>query len=459
MRMKFLPCSLVATAAITMLAACSDSEDIGSSIIQDEVEVVVKDGFTLSGHTVGNTRIQSRTITQLLGSIDAKGYGNFKSDFVTQFMPAGEIDTVGITADDIDSLQMMLAIPNGGYIGDSIAPMGLRIYRLNKQLPSPIYSDFDPSDYYDESKPIASKIYTCSALGMADSLLEYNYRFVYCQLPVELGRELFEAYRENPSIYQEPSTFAQLFPGLYVANSYGAGRVIKIAGNTMRLFYHRTVTNETTGRDSTYNYVGNYYAVTPEVVTNNNIDFEMSSDLTDMAASGKSILVAPAGLDVEVTFPIEELLASYRADADGLAVVNTLTLEIPVAEIENSYGITPPPNLLMVLSSRKSEFFESNQVTDNKYSFYAAYDSVNKRYRFSGLREYFLTMLDKNEPLTADDFTFTLTPVTIDTENYSSSTSFYISAIVPYIDTPAMAELLLDEAKITFTYSKQSVNF
>lgn len=459
MRMKFLPYFLGATAAISLLAACSDSEDIGSSIIQDEVEVVVKDGFTLSGRTVADTCIQSRTVTQLLGSIDAKGYGKFKSDFVTQFMPAGEIDTVGITVDDIDSLQMMLAIPNGGYIGDSIAPMGLRVYRLTKQLPSPIYSDFDPSDYYDESKPIASKIYTCSALGMADSLLKYNYRFVYCQLPVELGRELFEAYRENPSIYQEPGTFANLFPGLYVANSYGSGRVIKIAGNTMRLFYHRTVKNETTGRDTTYNYVGNYYAVTPEVVTNNNIDFEISSTLTDMAAEGKNILVAPAGLDVEMTFPIEELLESYRADAGGLAVVNTLTLEIPVAEIENSYGINPPPNLLMVLSSRKSEFFESNQVTDNKYSFYAAYDAVNKRYRFNGLREYFLTMLDKNEPLTADDFTFTLTPVSIDTENYSSSSSFYISAIVPYIDTPAMAELLLDKAKITFTYSKQSVNF
>lgn len=459
MKMKILPYILGFAGAISILAACDDSENIGSSIIQDEVEVVVKDGFTLSGHTIGNSRIQSRTVTQLLGSIDAKGYGRFKSDFVTQYMPAGEIDTEGITSDDIDSLQMMLAIPNGGYIGDSIAPMGLCIYRLTKQLPSPIYSDFDPADYYDESQPIATKIYTCSALGMADSLLKYNYRFVYCKLPVELGRELFDAYRENPSIYQEPGTFARLFPGLYVANSYGSGRVVKIAGNTMRLFYHRTVKNEATGRDTTYNYIGNYYAVTPEVVTNNNIDFDMSSDLTAMATAGKNILVAPAGLDVEMTFPIEELLTSYRADAGGLAVVNTLTLDIPVSEIENSYGINPPPNLLMVLSSRKSEFFETNQVTDNKYSFYAAYDAVNKRYRFSGLREYFLTMLDKQGPLTADDFTFTLTPVSIDTENYSSSSSFYISAIVPYIDTPAMAELLLDKAKITFTYSKQSVKF
>lgn len=457
--MKILPYLLGASAAFMVLTACDDSEDIGSSVIQDEVQVIVADGYSVSGHTVDNNRIQSRTVKQLLGAIDAKGFGTFRSDFVTQYMPAGQIDTVGITADNIDSLRMMLAIPNGGYIGDSITPMGLTIYRLNKQLPSPIYSDFDPADYYDPSQPIASKIYTCSALGLADSLLKYNYRFVYCTLPVELGRELFNAYRENPALYQEPSTFANIFPGLYVTNSFGSGRVVKIEGNTMSLHYHRTVKNQTTGNDTTYNYVGNYYAVSPEIITNNNIRFQMSSTLTDMAAEGKSILVAPAGYDVEITFPIDSLLATYRNDADGLSVVNTLTFDIPVAEIQNDYSIAPPPNLLMVLSSRKSEFFNTNQVTDNKYSFYAAYDAVNHRYRFSGLREYFLTMLDKDEPLTPDDFTFTLTPVSIDTENYSSSTSFYISAIVPYVETPAMAQLLLDDAKITFTYSKQSIKF
>lgn len=457
--MKILPYLLGASAAFMALTACDDSEDIGSSVIQDEVQVIVADGYSVSGHTVDNNRIQSRTVKQLLGAIDAKGFGTFRSDFVTQYMPAGQIDTVGITADNIDSLRMMLAIPNGGYIGDSITPMGLTIYRLNKQLPSPIYSDFDPADYYDPSQPIASKIYTCSALGLADSLLKYNYRFVYCTLPVELGRELFNAYRENPALYQEPSTFANIFPGLYVTNSFGSGRVVKIEGNTMSLHYHRTVKNQTTGNDTTYNYVGNYYAVSPEIITNNNIRFQMSPTLTDMAAEGKSILVAPAGYDVEITFPIDSLLATYRNDADGLSVVNTLTFDIPVAEIQNDYSIAPPPNLLMVLSSRKSEFFNTNQVTDNKYSFYAAYDTVNHRYRFSGLREYFLTMLDKDEPLTPDDFTFTLTPVSIDTENYSSSTSFYISAIVPYVETPAMAQLLLDDAKITFTYSKQSIKF
>lgn len=458
MKMKLLPYFLGVAVVSAAFASCNDSEDIGSSVIQDEIEIVVSSDFDISGHSVDNNRIQSRTVTQLLGSIDAKGYGRFSSDFVTQFMPAGEIDTVGITADDIDSLQLMLAVPNGGYIGDSIVPMGLQIYRLTKQLPSPIFSDFDPDGYYDESTPIASKIYTCSALGMADSLAEYNYRFVYCKLPLQLGKDLFNAYRDNPDIYQEPSSFANLFPGLYVANTYGSGRVIKIAGNSMRLFYHRTVQDETTGKNTTYNYVGNYYAVTPEVITNNNISFDMSSQLTDMAAEGKAVLVAPAGMDVEIRFPIEELLASYRADAGGLSVVNTLTLDIPVEEIANDYGITPPPNLLMVLTSRKDEFFETNQVTDNKYSFYAAYDSTNKRYRFTGLREYFLTMLDETS-ISSDDYMFTLTPVSITTENYSSSSSFYISAIVPYIDTPAMAQLSLGNAKITFTYSKQSVNF
>jgi hypothetical protein len=464
MNKKLLSALAFGLMAMASLQSCGDSENVGSSIIQDEVEIVVTDGFTVTGHSVDNSRIQSRTITQLLGSIDATGFGSFSSDFVTQFMPAGTIDTTGVTVNDIDSLKLMLAVPNGGYVGDSITPMGLRVYRLTKQLPSPIYSDFDPKDYYDASKPISSKIYTCSALGMADSLSDYSYRFVYCDLPVELGRDLFSAYRANPAAYQSPTAFADVFPGLYITNSYGSGRVIKIAGNSMSLYYHKTVKSESTGRDSTYSCVGNYYAVTPEVVTNNNISFAMSDVLRRRAAAGEALVVAPAGLDVEIEFPIKQLLESYRANQGNLTVVNTLTFSVPVELITNTYGIAPPPDLLMVLSAKKDEFFQNNKVTDNQYSFYASYDSTNRRYLFSSLRNYFTTMLEQSQSgeISADDYTFTLTPVSVETETYTTSsysTAYYISAIVPYIDTPAMAVLKLKDAKITLTYSKQSVKF
>lgn len=444
------------------LASCEESSTIGSSIIQDEIEIVIDSSFTVTGKSVMNSRIQSRTVTQLLGIIDAKGYGKLKSDVLTQFMPAGSIDTTGVTVDDIDSLKLILYTNKGGYVGDSVVPMGLNVYRISsdKQLPSPIYSDCNPAEYYSPDNLIGSTIYAANALGETDSVAELSYRYVHVNLPVSLARELYTSYKENPSSYSTPSQFAKVFPGLYISNSYGSGRVMRIIGTEMKMYYRKTVTMSDTGKDSVYHKVGNYFAVTPEIVTNNNITIDMADDIKTMAENGEAVVVAPAGMDVELTFPARELVDSYKANSGNLAVINTLTFEIPVAEIENDYGIAPPPYLLLVKSSEKDDFFAKNMVTDDVTSFYAAYDSSSNSYKFSSMRQYLIDLV-KNGNVTEDDYTFTLTPVSIETETYTSyySSTVYINNIVPYVEAPAMAKLKLDEAKIKLTYSKQSGTF
>ncbi|MDE6309244.1 MAG: DUF4270 domain-containing protein [Muribaculaceae bacterium] len=456
--MRILPFIVGAAAAVWAFSACSESSNIGQSIVQDEIQIVVDSVYSVTGYTVENERIQSRTVTQLLGSIDAAEYGSFTSDFVTQYLPSVALDTVGIGVEDIDSLEMVLTVPLGGYVGDSITPMGLTVYELTKQLPSPIYSDFDPQaeGCYDPSKPIATKVYACNAVGEPDSLKKLKYRTVSATLPRELGQRLYKAYLDNPTSYLEPSTFSKIFPGLYVANSYGTGRVIKIASNQLRMHYHKPDTTKT-GADTIVSAYANYYTVSPEIITNNNINLAMAENLKHMAKAGDALLVAPAGMDVQMTFPLEEMLSRYRNNPNALTVINTLNFNVPVEEIANEYGIDPPQHLLMVLTSKRDEFFAKNQVTDNITSFYATYDAANKLYSFTGMRGYLLEMLDKAQ-ITADDYTFTLTPVSVVVETTSTyNPTTFISAVVPYVDTPAMARLLLDKAKLKLTYSKQSM--
>ena len=118
----------------------------------------------------------------------------------------------------------------------------------------------------------------------------------------------------------------------------------------------------------------------------------------------------------------------------------------------------------MLLTKNKNKFFANNEITDDVTSFVAAYSSTDKSYTFSGLRPYLLRMLDeyeKNGSVDAEDYTFTLTPVTVSTETNSSgyySTTTYISAITPYVLTPVMTSLDLAKTKLTFTFTKQSVN-
>ena len=236
---------------------------------------------------------------------------------------------------------------------------------------------------------------------------------------------------------------------------------MEISSTMMRMYYHTTTTNSE-GKETINRYQGNYYAVTPEIVLNNNLAYTISPELDARIADGEQIIVAPVGRDVELQFPIQEVVDYYNANTGSLSVVNTLTFEIPAEKITNDYGIKPPANLLLILSSKKDEFFLRNELNNNITSFYAAYDADNHRYRFAGMRYYLLDILKKDK-ITPEDYTFTLTPVTIQTEvnssnSYYGSSTTYVSAIDPYIGAPAMVQLDLEKAKITLTFSKQTID-
>ncbi len=76
---------------------------------------------------------QSRTVTQVLGQIDAKGYGRFASRFHDSIHAIGQIDTQNITA-ETSTLSSPLFVPKGSFVGDSITPMGLE-YTVSANSP------------------------------------------------------------------------------------------------------------------------------------------------------------------------------------------------------------------------------------------------------------------------------------------------------------------------------------
>lgn len=461
MKINHLAVVAVSLLSIAGATSCEESNSIGSSLIQSENSIIIEEGFTVKGTSIDNSKVQSRTIMQLLGEINAKGYGKFRSDFVTQFMPAAALDSTLVSAEHIDSVKLLMMFNRGSLVGDSVIPMGLEVYRLTKNLPVPIFSDFDPEEYYDRTAPIASKVYSANNIGLpTDSLKKLSYREIYVDLPRELGMELFDLYKTNPSAYLDPTVFSNYFHGLYVKSSYGSGRVTKIGGTLIQLYYHYNTKNSA-GRDTTYNYTGNFYSVSPEIVTNNNIDYTISSDLTERIADGENIIVAPAGIDVEIQFPLLDVISKYNRDKGQLSIINDLTFSIPASKISNSYNINPPENILLVLKDKKDEFFGQAKITDSKTSFYATYDTTTGMYKFSSMRQYLLDALTRERELTPEDYTFVITPVTINKEStnsyYGSSQTSYITSIVPYVEQPAMAKLDLENAKIILTFSNQNL--
>lgn len=460
--MKHFPLIACLTAAMTMLlAACEDSSTIGTSIIENNVEIVIDSTFTITGRSVDNSEVQSRTVMQLLGRLEAGNYGSISSDVVTQFISSQSIDTTGYSAADVDSVKLILGMSPSGFTGDSLVPMGIEVYPLTKQLPSPIYSNFDPAGYYDSSRRLGSTVYS-AAISNLKHYSDYDgtLRYINIPLPRELGESIINRYITSPETFANPEAFTAWFPGFYIRNSWGSGRVINISTTTVKLYYHYLFHNTETGNDSIINATGTYLAVSPEVVTNNNIRYKMSDDLRARINAGEAIVAAPAGTDVEFTFPAADIIEAYRAKATPLTVVNTLTFDLPISAIANEYAIAPPKYILMVKKSMKDKFFAQGQLPDGVNSFYAEYNASTGSYSFAGMRSYLVDLLAKDE-ITADDTDFILTPVYVATETqtsyYYGTTSTTVTSIIPYVLSPVMGRIDFDRAKIKFTFSKQTL--
>ena len=62
-------------------------------------------------------------------------------------------------------MRLLLKVPMGQYVGDSIVPMKVDVYKLHKSLPFPIYSDFDTKDYYYKSDLLGSRSYSMTSVN------------------------------------------------------------------------------------------------------------------------------------------------------------------------------------------------------------------------------------------------------------------------------------------------------
>ena len=281
-------------------------------------------------------------------------------------------------------------------------------------------------------------------------------------MPVELGRELFDLYKSDPSLFSSPRRFAEIFPGIYITNNYGSGHVVNIKATELDVYYRQHVKEEMT--DTIYKRSQSYLASTPEVVSDNIIHFDIDDNITSMVNQGEALIVAPAGYEVQVKFPIQDIIDKYKANVgSNQSIISSLSLTLPVNIPLTEYNIQPPTYLLMVKTSKKDNFINGDSLVNNKDSFYALYDPIDREYEFTGLRDYIINIINNQGGIaTEDDFNFTITPV--DVTNYTYQASYYtgsttvVTKISPMVSRPAIVRLMLGKAKIKITYSKQIVD-
>lgn len=464
----------VALATVSLFfAACEDDvSSIGGSISSSEVTIRIDSlKYDLKAKNIEAPSVDSRSAYTLLGSISVPEYGELDCSFVTQFLPAESIslpDT--INADKIDSVKMILTVPKQYVTGDTLALQQIRVYSLTKQLPADISSSFNPDGYFNPSSPLATRSYNLSGYTYNDtSFISSRYANIHASLPLSLGREVVDAYKDNPDIFVWPQEFSKYWPGVYVTPSFGKGCIAAIQNTSVYIYYpYTSVTTEINDEgESQLVYTQKadslcVFTTAPEVLSSVNISYRPSKSLQGLVEEGRSIVTTPGGYTVSFHFPAKEILSDFWEEKYDLGVINNMVFSIPAKPVSNSFGIGMTPALLMVKSSELDSYFSEGKLPDNQSSFYSIYSSDTAGYTFSSMRQYIVDLRNKGEAnITDEDVDFTLVPVTVSTEEYTDPSTgvakTQVTAITPYILMPTMVELDTENALVVFTFSSETL--
>lgn len=463
----YIPIIILTSLLGITMSACDDEDNIGSSITKGEVTIVVDSTFTVKGYTERATNIDTRSGDLLIGRLTAEGFGELNASFTGCLMPAAALSIPdSIPLEDISGMAVRFTFDADGFTGDTLAPQQLSVYSLTKQLPSDIDNTFNPAGYYDESKPLGSASYTATGLRL-NAAGDKKVGYVTVPLKKELAQQLVAQYRNDPSIFQWSETFAQYFPGIYVKSTFGRGLVLNFTNSEFLTFWNYTtpvtkvVDNASVVVDSLMTDTTSLFSISPEVLSANLLSLTPAQSIEQRIQNGELVIQSPAGYNVNIVFPAQDILDRYRTDDFNLGVINTLTFTLPVTVPANTYGITAPPYLLMIKTKRLESFFRQNEVpeTNDTDVFWASYNSTTGEYVFSNMRPYIVDLMKQGSVVDPDDYNFTLIPVELTTESvgYSTSQSTVVTECVPYISHPAFCIVNLADSKVKFTYSRQVI--
>lgn len=407
--------------------ACTDDfSEIGTSILPEGDQLYLsRDTFDVTSTTIPVDKVYCFTISEWLGGFTDPNFGSIKCDFLAQLYPASEMEFGGEEniGDKLDSTVLRMRFET--FMGDSLTPMQLSVYALNKQLPEIPYTDINPEEYYDPSDLLGRKFYTASDISVEDSIKsEDTYaRTITLTMPQEFTDKIYQKFKEDPDLFKSKEKFNQFFPGIYVKNSYGNGVVIDIRETSIR-FYYKILQGDTL----VVKQYKDYLAVTPEVVNANHMIVTNPPYMSTNSAD-TTYVKTPAAFNTEVTFPTQEIIDKLKEEGLDNITLNAMRFVVPVYTPEaNKFSIAPPQYLLFIRSKDVQSFFAKRNMCDNINTFYATYNASKQEYDFGNLNKFITNITNLNPDTTVVDEKISLIPISFNyiTESYQTvSTNLY----------------------------------
>lgn len=387
MRFKF-PCKVLLI-ALTALAtiSCNDLLDpIGFTIQPGKDRLSIgTDTLELQARTVQIDSIFSKTQYPVLGEYTDPIFGNIKSEYIGEFyFPE---DTRFHDGASIDSVRVQLAYTT--MMGDSLSPMELSVYEVNKSLKGiSSYSHVDPTEYADMSAPLGTQVFTgrnstfrIENPGTANAIRVYE---INVMLPKALGQKFLDEFnKEGHGHLVNVDEFRKFFPGLYFTTTFGKSTIINVELTSLLVHYNYLDRNGShDGKRDTVRTSTLPLYITPEVTQINHIQNKNEQLLEDNP--DYTYIKSPAGVMTEIVFPLSEMEEKLQSQALNLA--NFSVYAIPESQENSMVKLNPPNYLLLVNKDSLSGFFEKKRLEDRVTSFVSArFNPSTYSYQFGNI--------------------------------------------------------------------------
>lgn len=454
MKLRFIGLAAIIT---LLMAACDDNTDnLGSTITENgDLMTVMADSFDVTTYSVAADSVLGKNTIGYLGRVKDPETGSYiTQDYMVQFNPIE--DTNFPSADSIanqyngeacaDSVELRLIYQT--FYGDSLAPMTLKAYEMNKPMKEStnFYSNFDPikegyvntaSNYYTKTYTLRNPAEAYSSQKSISIKLDKPYT-KNNKTYNNLGTYIMQMYYEHPEYFSQAQKFINnVLPGYYFKHESGIGSMayIFMSQINIRYTYH---TMNSAGRDTTYVGVTSFSG-TEEVMQTNHVTNDNGSIKSMVDNNTCSYVKTPAGIYTAMTIPVEKIMKGHEGDT-----LSSVKLSIPRIMNSNSgseYELPAPKNLLLLPMDSVKSFFENDQVYDYRTSFAAAFADPKSRstsathindYTFNNISGVVKAMYDhRNDANRSENWNkVAIIPVTVTTYTNQSTGATYVTRVV-----------------------------
>ena len=350
MKIKYL-CALL-LAALTY--SCDDTTPgIGDTTIPDGDHIQAGGKiYDVTTRSILADSVYARTSTAYLGRYTDPQFGEFTSDFIAQFNCTDDFEFPE-AVQEITGLTLFVQYTK--FFGDSLNSMRMRIDTLDKVIPegdlNTFYTNVNPDNYYNENaKPIAEKAYSAGGTDahLTDTLSSRYYTQTI-KLPTNLGKFMYEKYKEDKNNYKNADAFIKnVLKGIYVRCTHGDGTILYIDNLDLRMHFSRLIKSSSNKLDSLVNTFADF-AATKEVIQANR--FQNSERLKELVDKDNCTYIkTPAGIYTEATLPVDEIYEAHQNDT-----LNAATLSFTRFNEKNnsSFAMGIPQYLLIQIFTQR----------------------------------------------------------------------------------------------------------